>query len=111
MGLLEVESERRVSKLNDSCLLDITMPICSSCDEAFGCCHTDVDANVRFDDARDVKRGTFVHNSTDVETLSLQVAKADDCIEEQLRSCCKCVERQPNRRNVGVMVKIILMVV
>ncbi len=106
MGLLEVESERRVSKLNDSCLLDITVPIyCSSCDEAFGCCHTDVDTNVRFDDARDVKRGTFVHNSTDDEAPSLQVTKADDCIEEQLRSCCKCVERQPNRRNVGVMVK------
>lgn len=107
MGLLEVESERRVSKLRDSCILDpIPVPIYfSSCDEAFGCCHTNVDANVRFDDARDVKRGTFVHNSTDVETLSLQVAKADDCIEEQLRSCCKCVVRQPNRRNVGVMVR------
>ena len=102
-----MESKRRVSKLSDSCLLDITVPIyCSSCDEAFGCCHTDVDANVRFDDARDVKCGTFVHNSTDVEAPSLQVAKPDNCIEEQLRSCCKCVERQPNRRNVGVMVKL-----
>ena len=54
MGLLEVESERRVSKLNDSCILDpIPVPIYfSSFDEAFGCCHTNVDANVRFDDAR-----------------------------------------------------------
>ena len=98
-----MESERRLSKLNGNSLLD---PIhCSSFDGAFGCCHTNVDANVRFD-ARDVKRGTFVHNSTDVEIPSLQVAKADDCIEEQLRSCCKCVVRQPNRRNVGVMVKL-----
>ena len=102
MGLLEVESERRVSKLNDSCILDpIPVPIYfSSCDEAFGCCHTNVDANVRFDDARNVKRGTFVQNSTDDENPSLQVTKA-----EQLRNCCKCVERQPNRRNVGVMVR------